>query len=112
MARPSIPIRRKLSSITLTTCGIALLITAVLFLLGEFLVSRQSNLQQLKTLSEAIASNSTAALAFTNPDDAASVLSAFRSDPNVDQAVLYSASGDLFASFPQTAPPATLPASP
>ena len=55
--------------------AIALLMTTLLFLLGAVVVTRQSNLQQLQILSEAIASNSTAALAFENPDDARSVLS-------------------------------------
>ncbi len=38
------------------------------------MVTRQSSLQQLRTLSEAIASNSTAALAFDNPEDAIGTL--------------------------------------
>ena len=40
----------------------------------EFLTFRQSSIQQLQILSRAIASNSTAALAFENAEDAASVL--------------------------------------
>ena len=73
----AVPIRRKLSTITLTTCGIALLITALVFLFGALLMMRQANLQQLQTLSAAIGSNSTAALAFENPEDAGAVLAAF-----------------------------------
>jgi signal transduction histidine kinase/ActR/RegA family two-component response regulator len=109
---PSVPIQRKLNAITLKTSGFALLITTLLFLLGEVMVARQSNLQQLEILSEAIASNSTAALAFENPDDARGVLSALRSDPNIAAAALYKADGTLFATFPQAAPAGVLPASP
>jgi signal transduction histidine kinase/CheY-like chemotaxis protein len=108
----AVPLRRKLSIITLVTCGLALLITVGLFLAGELLVQRQSNLAQLKTLSEAIASNSTAALAFENSDDARGVLNAFRSDPHVVAAALYKTDGTLFASYPDPPPGGSLPAAP
>jgi hypothetical protein len=112
MALPAVPLQRKLNAITLTTCGIALLITTLLFLLGELFIARQSNLQQLKILSEAIASNCTAALAFENPDDASSVLAALRSDPHIAAAALYKADGSLFATFPDQASAAVLPITP
>ena len=96
----AVPIRRKLSTLTLTTCGIALLITAAMFLVGELHQIRKSSLQQLRTLSEAIASNSTAALAFDNPEDAAQILSAFRSDPHIEVAALYRADDSFFVAYP------------
>jgi signal transduction histidine kinase/ActR/RegA family two-component response regulator len=106
------PLRRKLSAITLITSGVALLITSLLFLVGQLFVVRQSNLEQLKILNEAIASNSTAALAFENPDDARSVLSAFRSDPHIVAAALYKSDGTLFATWPDHPPSGALPAAP
>jgi signal transduction histidine kinase/DNA-binding response OmpR family regulator len=56
-------------------------------------------LQQLQILSQAIASNSTAALAFDNREDAVTVLSAFRADPHIVAAALYDAEGRLFANY-------------
>jgi signal transduction histidine kinase/ActR/RegA family two-component response regulator len=112
MLKPSAPLRRKLSILTLVTCGFALLLTTVLFLVGELLVIRQSNLQQLQTLSGAIASNCTAALAFDNPEDAGNVLSAFRSDPHIEVAGLYKADGTLFATYPPSAALDQLPETP
>ncbi|HUQ10628.1 MAG TPA: ATP-binding protein [Steroidobacteraceae bacterium] len=111
MAR-AVAIRRKLSTLTLTTCGIALLITTTVFLAGELHQIRTSNLQQLRTLSEAIGSNSTAALAFDNPEDAAAILSAFRSDPHIEVAALYKADGSFFAAYPPDAKAGALPAMP
>jgi signal transduction histidine kinase len=108
----SVPLRRKLSAITLITCGLALLITAGLFLVSELFVLRQSNLQQLRTLSEAIASNSTAALAFENADDARGILEAFRSDPHIVAAALYKSDGTLFATYPAEPPAGALPEAP
>src|SRR6188768_3413965 len=103
MDSPAVPIRRKLSRITLITTGAALLVTTVLFLAGEVVAVRQSSLQQLKILNEAIASNSTAALAFDNPDDGHAVLAAFRSDPHIVAAALYKPDGQLFVTYPDDA---------
>jgi signal transduction histidine kinase len=111
MPHRAVPLQRRLSGITLITSGIALLITSLLFLLGQLFLIRQTNLEQLKTLSAAIASNSTASLAFENAEDAGAVLSAFRSDPNVVAAALYRADGTLFASWPRR-PRGSLPAAP
>ena len=103
------PLRRKLSTITLITTGVALLVTTVLFLAGEVLALRKSGLQQLEILNEAIASNSSAALAFDNPDDARTVLAAFRADPHIVGAALYKTDGQLFVAFPDAAAADALP---
>jgi len=110
MSAPVVPIRRKLSSISLITTGAALLVSTVLFLVGEVIAMRDAGLQQLRILNEAIASNSTAALAFDNPDDARTVLAAFRSDPNIVAAALYKPDGELFVRYPSTAPAGSVPA--
>ena len=102
MIAPSL--RRKLNSIALITTGVALLVTTVLFLAGEVLAVRRSSLQELRILSEAIASNSTAALAFDNPDDARGVLAAFRADPHIVAAALYKTDGQLFVTYPGVRP--------
>ncbi|HET9862597.1 MAG TPA: ATP-binding protein [Steroidobacteraceae bacterium] len=110
MSPAATPIRRRLSRITLITTGFALLVTTVLFLAGEVLAIRSSSLQQLRILSEAIASNSTAALAFDNPDDARGVLEAFRADPHIVAAALYGRDGQLFVTYPDEPPDGTVPA--
>ncbi len=94
------PIRRRLSAITLITTGVAMLVTTVLFLGGEVVAVRRSSLQELKILSEVVASNSSAALAFDNPDDARAVLAAFRADPHIAAAALYRSDGSLFVGLP------------
>ncbi|HEU5135717.1 MAG TPA: ATP-binding protein [Steroidobacteraceae bacterium] len=104
------PIRRKLSAISLISTGVALLLTTALFLVGEIFAVRTSSLQQLRILSEAIATNSTAALAFDNPDDGRAVLAAFKSDPRIVAAALYRNNGRIFVSYPERAPAAALPA--
>jgi signal transduction histidine kinase/ActR/RegA family two-component response regulator len=105
----AVPLHRKLNSIALITTGVALLVTTVLFLAGEVVAVRRSSLQELRILNEAIASNSTAALAFDNPDDARSVLAAFRADPHIVAAALYKPDGQLFVTYPGNPAPGAVP---
>src|SRR5690349_18038411 len=109
MSTRAAPIRRKLSFISLVSTGTAILLTTMIFFAGEILAARAASLQQLRILSEAIATNSTAALAFDNPDDGRAVLAAFRSDPHIVVAALYKDDGGLFVSFPDVPPPGSLP---
>ena len=97
----AIPVRRRLMRMLLLTSGVAILFTCSLFIGYEFFIFRGSLERQLATLGRAIAANSTAALAFDNPDDARTVLAAFRADPHIVAAALYDQSGELFASYPQ-----------
>ena len=96
----------------LLTCGIVLLFTCASFFAYEFFTFRQTLVRQLDTLGQAIASNSSAALAFDNPDDARSVLAAFKADPHIVAAALYDEAGALFASYPRSVESRTLPTTP
>ena len=99
------PIRSILMKMIFLSSGAVLAVTTTAFCTYEFLIFRQSSVQQLQTLSEAIASNSTAALAFQNADDASVVLSAFRADPHITAAALYDAHGQLFAAYKHASGP-------
>src|SRR6266404_3878800 len=109
---PSTPIRRILMRMIFISSGAVLAVTTTAFCVYEFVTFRQSSVQQLQILSQAIASNSTAALAFDNADDASVVLSAFRADPHIVAAALYDAQGKAFATFPQGLAAARFPAQP
>jgi signal transduction histidine kinase/ActR/RegA family two-component response regulator len=80
--------------------GAVLAVTTSAFCAYELLTFRQVSVQQLQILSQAIASNSTASLAFDNAEDAAGVLSAFRADPHITAAALYDEKGKIFATYP------------
>ena len=77
-----------------------MLTSAVALGVYDFMTYRQATLRSLGTLGAAIAANSTAALAFDNPDDAREVLSAFKAESHVVAAGLYTRSGRLFAAYP------------
>lgn len=93
-------------------CGAVLIITSGAFFAYDLLSFRQASLRQLRALGGAVATNSSAALAFANQEDAATVLSALRSDPTVVAAALYDTDGSLFAHFPEDLDPGRLPATP
>src|SRR5260370_8783960 len=112
MAVSSTPIRRTLMRMIFISSGAVLAVTTTAFCAYELLTFRQSSVQQLQILSQAIASNSTAALAFDNADDASAVLSAFRADPHIVAAALYDARGKPFATYPQGLAAPRFPAQP
>jgi len=93
-------------------CGAVLIITSGAFFAYDLLSFRQASLRQLRTLGGAVATNSSAALAFANPDDAAMVLSALKADTTVVAAALYDTDGQVFAVYPEGLDPAQLPAQP
>src|ERR1700722_3540730 len=101
MPTSTTPIRRTLLRMIFLSAGAVLAVTTTAFCAYEFLTFRQSSVQQLQILSRAIASNSTAALAFDNAEDAAATLAAFKADPHIVAAALYDAQGNAFATFPQ-----------
>src|ERR1700712_456727 len=94
------PIRRTLMTVLLLTSGAVMLTTSTAFCVYDYFSYRRQTLHNLATLGEAIAANSTAALAFENPEDAREVVAALRADPHVVAATLYTPAGGNFASYP------------
>jgi PAS domain S-box-containing protein len=105
-------IRRKLMFIILLTSGAVMLLMRGSFFIYEYLTFRQLLVRQITSLGDILAANSTAALAFDNPNDAYEILSAVRADRNVIAAALYDGNDRLFAHYPEELTPATLPAAP
>jgi signal transduction histidine kinase/uncharacterized membrane protein affecting hemolysin expression len=105
----SLSIRSRLTRMLLLSSCAVLAITSSAFCAYEFLNFRESSVQQLEILSQAIASNSTAALAFDNSEDAAGVLAAFSADPHIVAAALYDAQGKVFATYPKGLDAARVP---
>jgi signal transduction histidine kinase len=108
----SSPISRTLMRMIFISSGAVLVVTMTAFCTYELLTFRQTSVQQLQILSQAIASNSTAALAFDNADDASVVLTAFKADPHIVAAALYDTRGTVFAAYPRGLAEARLPARP
>jgi len=92
-------IRNKLTLIIMMTCGVALVLGAVA--LGiRYAAAEQDNLaHHMAILTKIVATNSTSALAFKDPEWAWQTLAALEADPGVTTADVYDAQGALFASF-------------
>jgi PAS domain S-box-containing protein len=112
MSLRDMPIRRKLMTIILLTSGLVLLLTCAAFFAYELVTFRQTAVRELSTLGRIIAANSTAALAFQNPDDARETLAALQAEPNIVAATLYDDSGRLFAHYPDSLPADAAPMTP
>ena len=106
------PIRRKLMAIMLLTSGLVLLLTCAAFLGYEFLTFRATAVRELSTVGQIVATNSTAALAFRNPDDAREVLAALSAEPSIVAATLYDADGQVFSIYPDALAGAAFPRAP
>lgn len=102
MAFKDYPIRRKLMVMLLLTTGVALSLTCLAFISYEYFSFRTATARNLATLGRVIANNSTAALAFDNPDDAQQVLASLKAEPRIVAAALYDSHGKLFARYPTT----------
>lgn len=106
------PIQKKLITVILLTCGAVLLLTCTAFFAYEFFTFRQTTVQQLSTLGEIIASNSTAALAFDDRESAHEILSALKAERHIEAASLYDKNGQLFSIYPNDSPDNTFPSKP
>jgi len=99
-------------TMVLLTSGAVLLISTVASFGYEFLTYRHSAVRNLTTLGSIIATNSTAALAFDNAEDARGILAALKAEPHIVAGALYDRSGRLFATYPDNLPKSSLPATP
>ena len=108
----NVPIRRKLMTIMLLTVGLVLLPTCAAFLGYELLMFRSAAVRELSTLAHIVAANSTAALAFRNPDDAHEVLGALKAEPSILAATLYDADGQVFSVYPESLAASAFPRTP
>jgi len=95
-------IQRKLMAVMMLTTSIILFLTSSAFFIYEVITFRQSTVENLSTLGNIIAINSTAALAFDSPDDARETLAALRAEKHIIAACLFTADSILFATYPES----------
>ncbi len=91
--------KAKLTLLTMTIGGTALLLACATFLLLDRYWVRQAMVQDLSTMSEILGTNSTAALSFSEPKAAVEVLEALRAQPRIVSAFIYDRSGRMFAAY-------------
>ena len=97
MSRPQRTIRRRLVTAMMLTSTTVLLLTGAVMIVYDVVSYRDALVSTLITRAQILAANSTAALAFENPDDARRTLRALRADPRMELGALYDRQGRLFA---------------
>jgi PAS domain S-box-containing protein len=98
--------------VIMLTSGIVLVMTCAAFFVYEYITAREMMRRQVITLGQIIATNSTAALAFDNSQDAAETLNALKAENNIRAAALYDKDGKLFAKYPSSISPFYIPSHP
>ncbi len=112
MALQNLPIRRKLILIIVLTSAIVMLLARGAFFTYEFLTFRRAIVRHLSTLGEIVATNSTAALAFDNEEDAKAILSALKAEPHLVACAIYDRQGRLYVHYPAELSAAGVPVVP
>ena len=106
------PIRRKLMLVILLTSGFAILLMGTALILYEVGTFRRALTGNIEVLAQIIGSNSTAALAFEDHENANEILRALAAENQITSAAIYDRNGRLFASFPLQLSATELPATP
>lgn len=92
-------INRKLRAIIMLTSGIAVLLACLAFLVYDRIAFKDAVVNNLKTLSDIIGENSTAALMFDNAQDASEILMSLSADRHILAAAIYNTRGQVFAMY-------------
>ncbi len=98
------PIRYKLLGIVLISAAVALFGATLALLISKFTDDRSALYANASGVARIIAANSTAALAFYDPENGQEILKALVNEPNVISAQLLDPSGELFASYRSQSP--------
>jgi hypothetical protein len=107
-----ISIQQKLMRVIMLVSGTVLLVACAAYFAYEYFTFKQSSIEQLSTLGRIISTNSTAALAFDDANEASDILGSLRAEPNIIGACLYDADGNIFARYPDSLPDNMFPQSP
>lgn len=94
-----VPIRRKLTLITVLASGLALLIACLALMTYERVVYRSNMVSELSTTAAMIADNSSAALTFSDPASAQQTLRSLGANPHLVGAAIYDLNGAVFAQY-------------
>jgi len=95
----NLPIKRKLMTVMMLTSSVALLLSCVGFVGYQLLSFIQNERQNLATLGDVIAANSTAALSFHDQSSAEETLRGLKAEPRILKACLYAKDGTVFATY-------------
>ncbi|MFA6289773.1 MAG: PAS domain S-box protein [Opitutaceae bacterium] len=99
----NLPIKRKLTVISMLTSGVVLFLTCAAFMTYEQVVFRRDMTSNLSTTAEMIGFNSSSALSFNDAASAAQTLKGLGAQPHIEEACIYDGDGKVFATYQRTA---------
>ena len=105
-----VPLKRKLTVISMLSSGVALLLACTAFVTYELITFKEALVADMYSHGALIGHNSAAALLFDDPVSAERTLASFSTQPQVLGAALYDRNGRLFAAY--AAPAAKVPFAP
>ncbi len=92
-------IKRKLALVITLTSSVALFLGVGAYVTYDVFILRRAMVRDLATLSEIIAANSTASLAFDDANSAAEILGSLAAKERIVSALLYTDAGEVFATY-------------
>jgi signal transduction histidine kinase len=95
----NLSITQKLTFIITVISTAAVVVACLAFLVIDRFTFKEAMTRDLKTLSNVIGANSTAALVFDNPNDATETLASLRAEEHILAAAIYDSFGNAFASY-------------
>jgi len=111
-AYQNLPIKWKLASFSVFTCGIALILACTFFLGYESVELPKETAAELATVAEMTAANTVAPLAFVDRGSADGILRALRADNHIIEACIYDRAGKVFGTYVRRGGIASFPARP
>ncbi len=93
------PIKQKLMVIIMSVTAAALLLAGVGIVIADSLLFRATTQRDISALAAIVADNSTAALAFDDPQTATQTLASLKARPHLLAACIYRPDGALFAEY-------------
>jgi diguanylate cyclase (GGDEF)-like protein len=106
----NIPIRRKLTLLIVLISTVSLLLASIAFITSDRISVQQTVSDNLRTMANIIAANSSAALLFSDPDAAQETLGFLKSQQHIQAAAIYSMNEREFASYIKPGTELELPA--
>ena len=94
-----LPIKRKIIAIALATTTVGLAVALLVMVVSEVLTARRTTAEYGSSLARVVALNTTAALAFRDPETANELLAGLASVPEVLAAGVHGPGGEVFARY-------------
>jgi PAS domain S-box-containing protein len=93
------PIKQKLLVIIMSVTAVALLLSGLGIVIADWVLFRTATARDVSALAQIVADNSTAALAFNDPQTATQTLASLRARPHLIAACIYQPDGAMFAQY-------------